>query len=459
MHVPRLRRPGRRPRVVAALLAVLMAGAGGGAVAGTAQAADGAADRVLRPGVRGTALAWGANLNGQLGDGTTTFYRTTPDLVCGMAPCTDPLRDAIAISGGNNHTIALRADGTVVAWGYNITGQLGDGTSLDRTTPVRVCAVGATAPCTSFLSNVVSIAAGGDHSLALLADGTVVGWGSNGAGQLGNGASGTFNTTPVQTCEVSGCSAPLTHVVALAAGSAHSLALGTDGYVRAWGSDSDGQLGDGNTGTISPTPIFVSGVSGATAIAGGFYHSVAVQTGGTVMTWGSNSLGQLGDGTTTDRSTPVQVCAQGATAPCATFLTGIGQVAAGYGHTVALRTDGSVRSWGYNASGQLGNGTTTGTTTPVRVCAGGTTAPCGTFQDGITALAAAGGQTLALRFDGGVRAWGSNSFGLLGDGTTVDRTTPVRVCAIGQTAPCSRPLSGAIAVTTSSNNSAALVRS
>ncbi|AUY53055.1 RCC1 domain-containing protein [Streptomyces sp. CB01881] len=149
------------------------------------------------------------------------------------------------------------------------------------------------------------------------------------------------------------------------------------------------------------------------------------------MTWGSNILGQLGDGTTTDRTTPVQVCAQGASAPCTSFLNGVTRAAAGYGHTVALRSDGTARTWGYNSSGQLGNGTTSGSTTPVRVCAVGLSAPCGTFESSLTAVAA-GSQTLALRADGGVHAWGSNSFGLLGDGTTTDRSTPVRSVRSGR---------------------------
>jgi alpha-tubulin suppressor-like RCC1 family protein len=314
------------------------------------------------------AKAWGGNWSGQLGDGTsgTDANSNTPVQVQNLGG----LRD---IAGGGGHSLALKTDCTVFAWGYNGQGQLGDGTSgTDRTTPVQV----------QNLSGVKAIAAGQNHSLALKEDGTVFAWGHNLYGQAGDGTSGTDRTTPVQVQNLSG-------VKAIAAGGSHSLALKTDGTVFAWGHNAFGQLGNGTFGgdTPNPTPVPVKGefptlqpadssssnfqvppiqrpnLSGVKAISAGSGHSLALMEDGTVRSWGANVFGQLGDGTTTYRNMPVQVSG----------LSGVKAIDAHTSHNLALKDDGTVLNtgtvwaWGWNMHGQLGDGTTTDSNTPVQV--------------------------------------------------------------------------------------------
>ena len=213
---------------------------------------DGAVANGLSNTVSGTVLAWGDNVDGQLGNGTFTTSNT-PVEVSGLTGVT-----AIAAGGAfNHHSLALKSDGTVWAWGYNGGGELGNGTYTDNNTPVEV----------NGLSGVTAIAGGGFHGLALKSDGTVWAWGYNVSGQLGNGTNTTSNT-PVQVSGLSG-------VAAIAGGDIHSLALKSDGTVWAWGYNLDGELGNG-TYTDSNTPVEVSGLSGVTVIAGGGFHSLAL---------------------------------------------------------------------------------------------------------------------------------------------------------------------------------------
>jgi alpha-tubulin suppressor-like RCC1 family protein len=360
----------------------------------------------------GTVWAWGLNSVGQLGDGTM-INRTIPVQVSGLTGVT-------AIAGGLFHTIALKNDGTVWVWGGNYAGQLGDGTTTDRNTPVQVIG----------LTGVTAIAGGFEHSIALKSDETVWAWGDNSQGQLGDGtitgpqtcgSDAPCSTTPVQ---VSG----LTGVTAIAGGVWHTIVLKNDGTVWAWGRNDLGQLGDVTnpepqrcfSGFLCrTTPIQMSGLTGVTAIAGGAGHTITLKNDGTVWAWGYNySSGQLGDGTTTDRYIPVQVIG----------LTGVTAIAAGYYHTIALKSDGTVWAWGDNSFGQLGDGTNTGPQTCVN---SGT--PCSTTPvqviglTGVTAIAARYHHTIALKNDETVWAWGHNISGQLGDGTTTDRYNPVQV--------------------------------
>ena len=188
----------------------------------------------------------------------------------------------------------------------------------------------------------------------------------------------------------------------------HTVYLKNDGTVWAWGNNSNGQLGNG-TITDSGIPVQISGLSSVTAIAAGYAHTVALNNDGAVWAWGNNSNGQLGNGTTTDSSIPAQA-----------WLSGMVAIAAGNTHTVALRNDVtnvSVWAWGNNSHGQLGNGTTTDSSTPVQVSG---------LSEG-TAIAAGYEYTVGLRMDNEVWAWGNNFYGQLGDGTTIDRWIPVQV--------------------------------
>jgi PKD repeat protein len=226
----------------------------------------------------GTVRTWGLNADGQLGDGTTTLRRT-PVTVVG-------LDNAVAIAAGRDMGYALRADGTVVAWGRNDEGQLGDGSTTRRTTPVRV----------GSLTNVVGIAGGRDHGLALRDDGTVWAWGSNDYGQVGDGSL-TDRVSPVQV--TSGA-------LEVIAGAHHSYALRADHTVAAWGRNYRANLGDGTT-TNRTRPVSVRNLSSVASIGSGRDTGMAVLTDGRVMAWGSNAFGQVGDGTTVNRSTPVLV--------------------------------------------------------------------------------------------------------------------------------------------------------
>jgi alpha-tubulin suppressor-like RCC1 family protein len=332
----------------------------------------------------GDVWAWGYNGYGQLGDGTTT-QRSTPVQVSGIT-------DIIDIAGGLYHTIALKSDGTVWAWGWNEHVQLGDGTTTQRSTPVQV----------SGITDVIDIAGGTYHTIALKSDGTVWTWGSNYYGQLGDGTT-TQRMTPVQ---VNG----ITDITEIASGNQHSIALKLDGTVWTWGYNYNGQLGDGTT-TTRLIPVQVSGLKDVTEIASWSTHTIALKSDGTVWAWGNNVYGQLGDGTTSQRLTPVQVSG----------ITNVIDIAGGTFHTIALKSDGTVWAWGNNGYGQLGDGTITQQTkTPVQVSG---------LKD-VTEIAGGVYHTIALKSDGTVWTCGDNTYGQLGDGTTTQSLTPVQVSGL-----------------------------
>ncbi|WP_019900689.1 Ig-like domain repeat protein [Salinispora arenicola] len=339
----------------------------------------------------GTVLAWGANSSGQLGDGTTT-PRSTPVAVDLPAGTT-----VTAVAAGQGHSLAVTSAGTVLAWGANSSGQLGDGTTTPRSTPVAVDLPAGT--------TVTAVAAGDRHSLAVTSTGTVLAWGLNVTGQLYDGTT-TSSSTPIVVDLPAG-----TTVTAVAAGNAHSLAVTSTGTMLAWGANSSGQLGDGTT-TPRSTPVAVDlpvGTTITTIAASSSSHSLAVTSTGTMLAWGANFTGQLGDGTITNRSTPVAV-----DLPVGTTVTA---VATGSGHSLAVTSAGTMLAWGGNGSGQLGDGSTTSSSTPVAV-----DLPAGTT---VTAVAGGAGHSLALTSTGTMLAWGFNTSGQLGDGTTSNRSTPI----------------------------------
>jgi len=334
-------------------------------------------------------MTWGRNDMGQLGIGISGENKgqTFPNIVTGMEKIVD-------LAAGENHSLALSNNGIVWAWGNNSLGQLGIGDSdtTQMDTPQNVL----------LLTDIMSIDAGYAHSLALQDNGTVWSWGSNTKGQLGNGKSG------LETSEYKPYLIPtLDSCVAIAAGYAHSVALKKDGTVWTWGFNSSGQLGD-QSETDKDQPAIVPGLANVIAIAAGDYHTVALKSDGTVWTWGDNPFGQLGDGTTIMRSLPVRVL----------DISNVTGIAAGYVHTLALRNDGTVWGWGGNVYGQLGdNSNIEMQTRPVKA---------DIFPQGI-AVEAGHYHSLVLKSDGSVWSFGANGFGQLGDNTLQGTSLPVQV--------------------------------
>lgn len=367
------------------LLVVLVAAVQGTAVALVAPQVSGGGYHSIALKSDGTVWTWGSNQYGQLGNGTTEDS-IVPTKV-------NELEDVLAIVGGSFHNLALRSDGTVWAWGYNTHGQLGNGTTTSSTVPVKV----------SDLNNVTAIDAGKyfftknisyiypSHSLALKSDGTVWAWGYNWYGQFGNGTSTKSSAVPVQVSNLS-------DVTAIAVGGAHNLALKLDGTVWAWGYNWAGQLGNGTT-TSSYLPIQVAGLSNIAAIACGYDHSLALKSDGTVWAWGYNVDGQLGIGNTKPSYIPEKI----------SDFSDVVAIKGGGFHSLALKSDGTVWVWGSNSSGQLGNGKSgeaNNSTTPIKV----------SNLSGIAVAAGGLEHSLALKPDGTVWAWGYNGSGQLGNG-------------------------------------------
>ncbi len=275
----------------------------------------------------------------------------------------------------------------------------------------------------SATASATAIAAGLGHTCALTSSGGVRCWGNNGRDQIGGGTTSN-RLTPVA---VSGLSSGVT---AIAAGVRHSCALTNAGGVRCWGANIRGALGDGTTSRRPRQVVDVSGLSsGVTAIAAGHDYSCAVTSSADVKCWGYNRWGQLGDGTTSDRSTPVDVSG---------LSSGVTAISAGGTHSCAPMSSGGVKCWGRNNYGQLGDGTTSTSLTPVDVSG---------LRGGATAIAAGSFHSCALRRSGGVKCWGLNSTGQLGDGTMSDRRTPVAVVGLGRAKATLAIVSRSVAVT------------
>jgi cysteine-rich repeat protein len=282
----------------------------------------------------GTVWCWGRNNHGQLGDGTNTS-RNQPVQVVTLA-------NIVELDGGAYSSCARRSDGTLWCWGFNSFGQIGDGSTTNRNRPVQVRGI----------DNVIQIAAG-FASCARLGDGTTWCWGQNQVGQVGDGTNNR-RTTPVRVSNDSG-------FIDLQAGYSHTCARKANGTLWCWGLNASGQLGDG-TATNRNVPTQVLNVSDATAVAvGGDQKTCAIRAGGLMWCWGYNSVGALGDGTTTSRSAPVRVSGLGA-------VTHIARGGAGHGNFARTATN-ETYAWGNNVNGSLGLGNANHQTytTPQRV--------------------------------------------------------------------------------------------
>ena len=334
----------------------------------------------------GAVKCWGYNQDGEVGDGTVQNDKPAPVNVTGLGS------GVTAISAGYKHTCALTSLGGVKCWGYNSDGQLGDGTTASSSTPVNV----------SGLSGVVTaIRAGGFHTCALMQTGGVKCWGFNGFGQLGN-ATTSSSSTPVN---VSGLSSGVSDI---RLGANHTCALQSGG-VKCWGDNGFGQLGNGTT-TQSNIPVTVAGpLPVISAISAGGSHTCALTAGNGLLCWGRNDTGQLGDGTTIMRRSPVNVSG---------LSSGVSALSAGSWHTCARMQAGGAMCWGLNFYGQVGDGTTVTRLVPVNVSA---------LPGGLGSIQVGNYYTCALLSTGGMRCWGNNEFGQLGNNSFISSITPVMV--------------------------------
>ncbi len=332
--------------------------------------------------------SWGYNNDGQLGNGTTTNAGSPVkvSLPSGVS--------ATAAAAGGNSSFAIGSNGKLYAWGDNTYGELGNGTFTNSSTPVVVSLPAGVSP--------TSIAAGADHGVALGSDGNVYDWGYNGLGQLGNGTNNE-SSVPVKVTLPAG-ETP----VSVGAGQYMTEALMSDGNVYAWGDGAMGELGNGKvTNQLSPIEVNVSGV---TAMAAGGYHTLVISAG-IAYAYGDGADGQLGDGKLTNASTRAKVDMPAGVTPVA--------LAAGLFHSLVLGSNNVLYSFGNNADGELGNNTTTNEDDPVTV-----DMPSGATAN---ALAASEDSSFAIASNGNLYAWGYDGLDELGNGSTNDALTPVQV--------------------------------
>ena len=352
----------------------------------------------------GDLYCWGRNGNGQLGIGSmgSSHWKDRPTNTNNLGS------DAISVSMGEQHTCAVLDTGVLKCWGRNHHGQVGDGSTTDRSAPQTIN-VGSGRTTTS-------VYMGFHHTCAILDDQSVKCWGRNQDGELGVGSTTSSFDTP-QTINTLGTNR---HAISLALGEGFTCALLDDGSIKCWGQDNEGQRGDGGgygSNIRSPPSSAISLPAGRTAtqITAGAFHVCALLDDASVVCWGKNHEGQIGDGSTTDRFAPVTT---------GSFGSGHSPsyISAGYDHTCALLTDGGVRCWGSNNNGQLGDGTSTDRTSP----------PSSDINlgSGYTAIgiSSGGGHTCAMLNDGDMKCWGASGSGQLGNNAGFnggDEKTPV----------------------------------
>jgi len=320
----------------------------------------------------GTLWAWGGNIDGQLGDGSY-IDRSNPVRI---------LDNIVTISAGGDHSMAIDGSGDLWTWGLNSHGQLGDGSATDRNTPMFIPVLED--------AEVTAVAAGENHSL-VLTNHCLFSWGANSFGQLGDGSFADSRAPLHIKC----------NIVAISAGGSHSLAIDTDGNLWAWGDNLYGQLGTGDW-TDSNVPVRIMG--DVVVISAGESHSMAIRNDGSLWTWGNNWDGQLGDGTFEDSNAPIHI------------MDDVAAVSAGHGwHSLAIRTDGTLWAWGNNWDMQLGRSVSEEYNAPIHI------------MDNVAQVSGGGWHTIATRNDGSLWTWGWNANGQLGTGTFTNYTAPRRI--------------------------------
>ena len=402
------------------LTPVQVVGPGGTGVLSSVAGLDAGAEHTCAVRTDETVWCWGENGDGQLGDNSSTDSSVPVQVTAPGGSGT--LTAAVEVAGGLGHSCAVKSDATVWCWGRNDRGQLGDNTTSDSLTPVQVTGSGGVGT----LSGVSSVAAGAKSTCVVKTDTTVWCWGDNGKGQLGDNTT-TDSSAPVQVVGAGGVGT-LSGALVVTAGEEFGCVAKSDGSVWCWGDNGKGQLGD-NTTTDSSVPVQVTGpggvgtLSGVSTVGAGLQHACGVKSDTTVWCWGLNDRGQLGDDTTTDSSAPVQVKGSGGVGT----LSGATLVGAGDLFTCAALSDWTAWCWGRNNKGQLGDNTTTDRLTPIQVKGGGWT---GFFDDAVE-VAGGLGHSCAVKSDATVWCWGRNDRGQLGDNTTSDSLTPVQVTGSG----------------------------
>jgi len=328
----------------------------------------------------GTLWAWGENNSGQLGNGTRTSTGNPGQTFDHTPTRVDGMEDVVAVSAGGSHTMAITADGSLWGWGNGLSGQLGAGTTAMRLMPAHI------------MNNVAAVSAGTNHTMAIRDNGSLWGWGNNSSGQLGDGTTANRHS-PIRI---------MNDVIAVSVGNGHAMAIKSDGSLWGWGLNTSGQLGDGTTvNRHSPVKI----MDDVIYVSAGSTHTVAIKSDGSLWVWGINNNGQLGDGTTTNRHSPVWI------------MDDVVSVSTGSGHTMAIGADGSLWGWGVNRWSEIGDGTWWNQHSPVRIMNDDTVE--------ISTSTGSNGFTIAARADGSVWGWGFNERGQLGDTTTVNRRNPV----------------------------------
>ncbi|MGH1519697.1 fibronectin type III domain-containing protein [Chryseobacterium sp. JK1] len=325
----------------------------------------------------GTLWAWGANDFGQLGNGTNTA-KTVPVQI-GTA------NDWQSVSAGTFHSMAIKTNGTLWGWGLNGNSRLGDGTTNDRIFPTQITSD----------TNWQSVSAGDVNTVAIKTNGTLWGWGYNGYAQLGDGTTNN-RSTPYQI-------GTATNWRSVDLGSVHALAIKTDGTLWAWGTSSYGQVGDGTTATRF-SPLQIGTATDWQEVSAGGFHSVGLKTNGILYTWGHNLYGQLGDGTNTSKSAPNAV------------YDGVKSISAGSDHTVGTTSFGNMWFCGSNVYGQLGDGTTTNRNTI-------TMTNSSNYQKAVTGFH----HTLLLNTDSSISSCGLNGSGQLGNNSTTNSSSWVSI--------------------------------
>ena len=366
----------------------------------------------------GTLTSWGLNTFGQLGNNTTETTRvpvtvtTTTGALFG--------KTVVATSVGQSHTVVRFSNGGMAAWGRNAEGQLGNNTTTNSNIPVEVFSGGVLSG-----KKIASVSAGAAHNVALCSDGTVVTWGSNFSGQLGTGTAIVSSLIPTNITGLGALSGKT--VVAVAAGSNHSLALCSDGRVVAWGRGTSGQLGTGSTSSSSlPVAVSWTGVmAGKTvvSISAGADHNLALCSDGTLVAWGRNDFGQIGNNLAGNLSSPDRVETSSGALMGKTVIS----LAAGTNHSLVLLSDGSLAAWGSNAQGQLGTIGSNGSFVPIAVARN----IGALFGKTVTKIGCGEFHSMVLSSDGDLASWGEGVSGQLGNNTLISSDIPESVTTAG----------------------------